>query len=91
MIALIDLGMNNTTSIKRAFGRVGYEVKVTQKSSELDNADAIILPGVGSFGDGMEVLAKLELVNPIKMMVKKGITILGICLGMQILFKFSEL
>ena len=44
MIALIDLGMNNTTSIKKAFDRVGCEVKVTQKSSELDNADAIILP-----------------------------------------------
>ena len=90
MIALIDLGMNNTTSIKKAFDRVGCEVKVTQKSSELDNADAIILPGVGSFGDGMEVLAKLELVNPIKMMVKKGIPILGICLGMHLLTERSE-
>jgi len=90
MIALIDLGMNNTTSIKRAFGRVGSEVKVTQKSSELENADALILPGVGTFGDGMEVLAKLELVNPIKMIVKKGIPILGICLGMHLLTEGSE-
>lgn len=88
MIAIIDYGMGNIFSIRNALEKIGAEVKVITQPEELDNADGIVIPGVGSFGDGMRYLLPFE--EKIKNSIKEEIPFLGICLGMQILFEKSQ-
>ncbi|MBG9770388.1 MULTISPECIES: imidazole glycerol phosphate synthase subunit HisH [Bacillus] len=90
MIGVIDYGMGNLYSVSKALERVGVPYFVSEKPKELKEADAFILPGVGSFGDAMVNLRNAKLDQLIHDMVSEGRLLLGICLGMQLLFDQSE-
>lgn len=89
-IVIIDYGMGNLRSVQKGFERVGVEARVTRNKREIDDASAIVLPGVGAFGDCMGNLEKYRLIDPILRAVEDGKPYLGICLGLQILFSESE-
>jgi len=89
-VAIIDYGMGNLFSVQRACAHVGLEAVVTHQKGEILNADGIILPGVGAFGDAMIHLKELELIDPIKDFIQGGKPYFGICLGMQLLMSESE-
>ncbi|MBE6071154.1 MAG: imidazole glycerol phosphate synthase subunit HisH [Clostridium butyricum] len=86
MIVIIDYGMGNLKSVRNALNFLGLENKISAKEEEIKNADALILPGVGAFPDAMDTIEKLGLDKIIKEEVRKGKPLLGICLGMQLLF-----
>ncbi|MDQ7725538.1 imidazole glycerol phosphate synthase subunit HisH [Bacillus halotolerans] len=90
MIGVIDYGMGNLYSVSKALERVGMPYFVSRMPKELRKADAFILPGVGSFGDAMDNLRNAKLDQFIHDMVSEGRLLLGICLGMQLLFDESE-
>ena len=90
MIAIIDYDAGNLKSVEKALVSLGEEVLVSRDSSEILQADRVILPGVGSFGDAMNNLDKFGLVDTIKQVTGNGTTFLGICLGLQLLFKESD-
>lgn len=89
-IAIVDYGMGNLHSVSKAVERLGYEPLVTGNREELLSADGVILPGVGAFGDAMEQLRKTGLDAVMKEAAAVGKPLLGICLGMQLLFSRSE-
>ena len=89
MIAIIDYGVGNLFSLKSSFAAIGAEVKVTARKEDIENADRIILPGVGAFEDAAEKLRQSGLVDVIKEQAAKGKPLMGICLGMQMLFEKS--
>lgn len=86
MTAIIDYGAGNLFSVKNALDYLGIENKVTKKAEDLRAADRLILPGVGAFPDAMRMLHESGLVEVIKEEVQKK-PLLGICLGMQMLFE----
>lgn len=86
MTAIIDYGAGNLFSVKNALDYLGIENKVTKKAEDLRAADRLILPGVGAFPDAMRMLGESGLVEVIKEEVQKK-PLLGICLGMQMLFE----
>lgn len=90
MIALIDYGIGNLRSVEKAVAAAGGEVCLTENPSVILSADKVILPGVGAFGDGMAGLQQRGLVAVIHELVQRGVPLLGICLGMQLLFDSSE-
>ncbi len=91
MITVIDLGISNITSVRRALQRLGIENIVTDCPDEIGKADKLILPGVGTFSEGMKKLRSLDLENILReMVVYKKRPILGICLGMQLFATFGE-
>ena len=89
-IVIIDYGMGNLRSVEKGFHKVGVEAHITSSPQEVDNARAIVLPGVGAFRDCMEELERLKLIHAIVRSIEKGKPFLGICLGLQILFSQSE-
>ena len=90
MIALIDDDAGNMRSVEKALTYLGERPVITRKREEILKADRIILPGVGSFGDAMENLERFRLSEVLKEAAKRQIPLLGICLGMQVLFEASE-
>lgn len=84
-VAIVDYGMGNLFSVKHACECVGLNAKVTSSKEEILSADLVILPGVGAFGDAMEALRNLDLVNTLKVVHESSKPIVGICLGMQLL------
>lgn len=88
MIAIIDYGAGNIFSVKNALDYLGAECRLTSDKSEIESADKLILPGVGAFPAAMEMLVKSGLVDTIKDQAGKK-PLLGICLGMQLLFEKS--
>jgi imidazole glycerol-phosphate synthase subunit HisH len=90
MIGIIDYGMGNLHSVTKALERLGHTPFLSEKPEELSEASMLILPGVGSFKDGMEGLASRGLDTFIKQWAEDGKPLLGICLGMQLLFNESE-
>jgi len=88
MIAIIDYGMGNLASVEKSLNYLGFANVITQDSNEIKEASAIILPGVGSFQQGMNNLEKLQLIPILsdQVIVKKK-PFLGICLGMQLLLE----
>lgn len=90
MIAIIDYDAGNIKSVEKALLALGQEVTVTRDCNVILNADGVILPGVGSFGDAMHKLHYYGLVDVIHKIVEEDIPFLGICLGMQLLFESSE-
>ncbi len=90
MIAIIDYGMGNLYSVEKAFVKLGAEVVVTSQPEVIGEADKVILPGVGAFGDCMHNLEQYGLVNIIHEVIDRGTPFLGICLGLQLLFDGSE-
>jgi glutamine amidotransferase len=89
-VVIIDYGLGNLFSVNQACKTVGLNVNVSNLKDEILEADAIILPGVGAFIEAMNNLEKMDLINPIKNMVKEGKPFFGICLGMQLIFSKSE-
>ncbi|MGM0419724.1 MAG: imidazole glycerol phosphate synthase subunit HisH [Bacillota bacterium] len=90
MIGIIDYGAGNIGNVKRAFNYLGVETKLIESPHNFHGLSALILPGVGSFGGGMEGLRTRKLVKPIKNHIREGRPFLGICLGLQLLFDSSE-
>jgi imidazole glycerol phosphate synthase, glutamine amidotransferase subunit len=90
MIAIVDYGMGNLRSVKKAFEKRGFSANVTRDPEEILSSNGLVLPGVGAFGDCMRNLEEYGLVEPIKVFIKMGKPFLGICLGLQLLFRESE-
>jgi glutamine amidotransferase len=89
-IALLDYGMGNRRSVQKALEHVGAEVVMTDDAQVLRSSAGIVIPGVGAFPKAMATLRSLGLVEPLRAMAAEGMLILGICLGMQLLFDGSE-
>ena len=89
-VTVIDYGLSNLLSVQHAFAHFGAEVQVTSSPADVLASDALVLPGVGAFQDGMQGLEQLGLIEPIKQKTAQGTLLLGICLGMQMLFDESE-
>jgi len=91
MIVIIDYGMGNLRSIEKALRKINADFIISNKIEDIESATHLILPGVGFFEEGMKNLEKLKLLEVIKsQVINKKKPILGICLGMQLLFKDSE-
>ena len=90
MIAILDFGLGNLKSIQNGFRNLGHEAMITHDELSFKDADGIILPGVGAFKDGMDHLRKANFVPHIQDALSQGKPILGICLGLQLLFDESE-
>ena len=90
MIAIIDYDAGNIKSVEKALQKLGAEVVITKDAREILQADKVILPGVGAFGDAMANLKKYGLDEVIHQVVEKGTPFLGICLGLQLLFERSD-
>lgn len=86
MIVIIDYGVGNLFSLKSSFEKIGEKAIVTSDKDILLNADRVILPGVGAFGDAADKLNESGLFDFVKDLSKTGKPIMGICLGMQLLF-----
>ena len=89
MVAIVDYGVGNLFSLKSSFAEIGYEAVVTNDEEVIKSSDKIILPGVGAFGDAIEKLKNSSMDRAVKEEAKKGKPLLGICLGMQLLFDKS--
>lgn len=89
MIAIMDYGVGNLFSLKCSFEKIGAEITVTKNPDILRNADKLILPGVGAFEDAAKKLRESGLDEIVKSEVRKGKPLMGICLGMQMLFEKS--
>jgi glutamine amidotransferase len=90
MIAIVDYGMGNLRSVEKGFLKVGVDAEVVSDSKAIDNAEAVVLPGVGAFRDCIRNLADAGLTEAIIRNIEKGKPFLGICLGLQMLFSESE-
>ncbi len=90
MIAIIDYDAGNLMSVKKALDAVGAENVITRNEKEILSADKVILPGVGAFGAAMDQLKSFNLIKTIKEAVALGSPLLGICLGLQLMFSGSE-
>lgn len=91
MIAIIDYDAGNIKSVEKAVIKLGYDCVITRDKEVLKNADKLILPGVGAFKDAMDRLNEYGLTDVIKeLVVNEGKPLLGICLGLQLLFESSE-
>ena len=86
-IIIIDYGMGNILSVQRAFEKYSSNVFLSSDQDEILSADKLVLPGVGAFGKAMEELDKRNLIKVIQTFVKLNKPLLGICLGMQLLFE----
>lgn len=89
MIAIIDYGMGNLASVKNAFLKLGYEAGTTSDPDEILQAEKVVLPGVGAFADAIGNIRSLGLERAIWELVERQTPLLGICLGMQLLFTES--
>jgi imidazole glycerol-phosphate synthase subunit HisH len=88
MITIIDYGSGNLKSIKNGFSKIGTDASVSSSVREIEEAEALVLPGVGAFGNAMQNLKTYE--NSIKAHIRDGKPFLGVCLGLQVLFSYSE-
>ncbi|MBR4623074.1 MAG: imidazole glycerol phosphate synthase subunit HisH [Clostridia bacterium] len=89
MTAIVDYGVGNLFSLQSSLDAIGETSVITGKREELEKADRIILPGVGAFGDAADKLRETGLDTVVKDLAREGRSILGICLGMQLLFEKS--
>ena len=90
MNIIVDYGLGNLGSVSRGFAIAGIDTKISRDLNEIKSADSLILPGVGAFRDAIKSLNDLELITPIKDFVKSGKYMIGICLGMQLLYEKSH-
>jgi imidazole glycerol-phosphate synthase subunit HisH len=89
-VALVDLGMGNRRSVEKALQAVGVEPRRTADPDEVRAADALVLPGVGAFPEAMRRLTAAGLADVLRERAAAGVPLLGICLGMQLLFERSD-
>jgi len=89
MIAIVDYQMGNLRSVQKAFERVGHAAAITADPKVLEQADHVVLPGVGAFADAIAEIRRRELIEPIRTAIASGRPFLGICLGLQMLFDVS--
>jgi len=90
MIVIIDYGMGNLKSVENAFAKVGYKTVITDDLNQIKKASALVLPGVGAFRDAIKSLRAKKIDEELIEAIRKNKPFLGICLGMQLLFTFSE-
>lgn len=90
VVAIVDYGMGNLFSVMRACEQVGMQAAATTSRAEILSADAVIVPGVGAFGDAMDTLMRLDLVGALREVAASGKPLIGICLGMQLLMERSH-
>jgi imidazole glycerol-phosphate synthase subunit HisH len=90
VIAIVDYGVSNLRSVQKALEQVGAQATITDDVTAIRQADGVLLPGVGAFGDAMEVLNQRGLAAALWDVFKAGTPLLGICLGMQLLFEESD-
>lgn len=90
MVAIIDYDAGNIKSVEKAMVLLGQEVEITRDPGVIRNADRVILPGVGSFGDAMGKIRQYGLEKVIRQVAEDGTPFLGICLGLQLLFERSD-
>ena len=89
-VAVVDYGMGNRRSVQKALEHVGARAEITRDPDALHDADAVVLPGVGAFPQGMRNLTELGLDEQVRAAARAGKPLLGICLGMQLLFSRSQ-
>ena len=89
MICIIDYQMGNLRSVQKAFETVGHEAIISNKLTDIAQADKLVLPGVGAFRDAIREVRNRDLVTPIKDAIESARPFLGICLGLQMLFDVS--
>ena len=89
MITVVDYGMGNLRSVAKALEKVGLDIKVSSNPEDIKTSKAIVVPGVGAFGDAVHNLKRLNLFNEIKNHIEEGKPYLGICLGLQLLFEYG--
>ena len=90
MIAIIDYGVGNLFSLRSSFAAIGEEAVVTSDAAVISQADRLILPGVGAFEDAAKKLSDSGMAEVVKREAQSGKPIMGICLGMQLLFEKSD-
>ncbi|MBI2885306.1 MAG: imidazole glycerol phosphate synthase subunit HisH [Candidatus Omnitrophica bacterium] len=90
MIVVVDYGMGNLRSVSKALERAGASVRVSDQPKDVARATKLIVPGVGAFDVAMDELRRRKLAEPITQAIASGTPYLGICLGLQLLFEFSE-
>jgi len=90
MIGIIDYGMGNLRSVEKAFETVGHAARIIRSPQAIADSDKLVLPGVGAFGRAMENLSQMDLLEPLRKALGEGKPLLGICLGLQLLFQRSE-
>ncbi|MBN1268733.1 MAG: imidazole glycerol phosphate synthase subunit HisH [Kiritimatiellae bacterium] len=90
MTGIVDYGMGNLGSVSNACRHLGIESRIVTQPREMDACAAVILPGVGAFGDCMAHLSEHGFISPLRAWIGEGRPFLGICLGLQVLFESSE-
>ncbi len=90
MITIVDYGMGNLRSVTNALKTLGAPARISSKPQEVASAERLILPGVGAFGSAMQELESRGLLEPVRSHAASGRPFLGICLGLQLLFEWSE-
>jgi glutamine amidotransferase len=89
-IGIVDYNMGNLASVNNAFVKIGVDAEIVSDADKLKNYDKLVFPGVGAFGDATLYLKKTNLDKAMKEFVKSGKYVIGVCLGMQLLFENSE-
>lgn len=89
-VAIVDLGVGNLFSVRQACTLAGMDATLVTTATQVRNADAVIVPGVGAFGDAMRMLHRLDLAAPLRDLAAEGRPLVGICLGMQLFMSESE-
>ncbi len=89
-VGIIDYGMGNLRSVEKGLQKVGVEVTLCSEAEEFDSFDGLVLPGVGAFGDAMGHLRERGMDRALHHYIGSGRNLLGICLGLQMLFEYSE-
>jgi len=89
-VSLVDYGVGNLFNLRRAFEHLGAQCELIQDPDAIRNAERLIIPGVGAFGEGITNIERLGVIPAIQEYAKNGRPMMGICLGMQLLFSTSE-
>lgn len=90
IVTMVDYGIGNLRSVQKAFEHLGAAVSLTDDPQAISEAEKLVLPGVGAFASGMAALRQRNLIEPLRVAASNGTPLLGICLGMQLLFEESE-